>query len=172
MKRVSLVLGMTGLLTGAAVAQPGRQPDQYRALLECRSRADDAARLRCLDAAVAALEAARTKGDVLVNSRAEALQAQRSLFGFAIPRFLRGGGNNAERDEIKELKTTVKAARDSGFMRYSLDLAEGGAWQTTDVHNGAPPPRAGTAVTVKRTPFGGYLIDIPGQKLLRARRTN
>ncbi len=148
MKRVSLVLGMTGLLTGAAVAQPGRQPDQYRALLECRSRADDAARLRCLDAAVAALEA------------------------FAIPRFLRGGGNNAERDEIKELKTTVKAARDSGFMRYSLDLAEGGAWQTTDVHNGAPPPRAGTAVTVKRTPFGGYLIDIPGQKLLRARRTN
>lgn len=171
MTRMILVMAVSGLLTEAAFAQAGGQPQQYRTLLDCRSRADDAARLQCLDAAVAALEAARTKGEVLVNSRAEAVEARRSLFGFPIPRFLRGAGGEA-REEIKELKTTVRSARDTGFMRYSLELAEGGTWQTIDAHNGAPAPRTGTAVVVKRTPFGSYLMEIPGQKNLRARRTN
>jgi hypothetical protein len=163
---------MALLLTGTASAQSGSQPEPYRALLECRSRTDDAARLRCLDAALAAMETARGRGDVLVSSRAETVAARRSLFGFTVPQFLRGDGQNDEREEIKELKTTVRSARDTGFMKYSLDLAEGGSWQTTDPHKGAPPPRTGTSVTIRRSALGSYFVHIPGQSPLRARRTN
>ena len=173
MRKLVVAIGVVAAWLGTTEAALGqdRQPEpaQYRALVACRSQTDEAARLRCYDQAVAALEQAASRGDILLTGREEVRAARRSLFGFAVPRFLRGR-DEAEEPEITELETTIVSARETGFQEFILVLAEGGRWQTTEASRGARTPRPGTAVRLRRSPVGGYFVKLPGVQWLRARR--
>lgn len=163
-----VLLGLAAAPASLA-AQDRARPEQFQALLRCRAETDDAARLRCFDHAAATLEQAAETGAIVVNTRADVREARRSLFGFVIPRFLRGSDEEEEEaEEFRELRTTVRAARESGFQRLTIDLTEGGRWQTIDTVSDAPP-RPGDAVLIRRNAIG-YMMLIRGIRPTRVRR--
>ena len=74
------------ILTGAASADAKEKADAREktaqsplvdALARCRAQSDDAARLRCYDAAAGALTAAAVRGDVVVVDQQDLRKARR-----------------------------------------------------------------------------------------------
>jgi hypothetical protein len=170
MVKRAIPLMMVGAFSSGAFAQEATQPPaEYRAVIACRAETSEAARLACFDQAVAALDQAASRGAIVVNSQQELREARRSLFGFTIPRFL-GGGNGGEEEEVREIRSTVRSAGETGFQKLIITLEEGGRWQTIDGHRGFGAPRVGAPVTIRRNAFGGYMLTTPGLQPLRARR--
>jgi hypothetical protein len=120
----------------------------------CRGVTLDADRLACYDRTIAVFAAAREKRELVVVDRTEVRKARRSLFGFTLPSFrIFGGGNDDEREQIKQVDSTVTSASPAGYNQFALVLADGSVWQTTEASSSFRP-RAGDKITVRRTAFG------------------
>lgn len=139
-------------LTAPATPAPNAVAD---AVQSCRAVASDAERLVCYDRTVAALADARDKRELVVVDRTEVRKARRSLFGFTLPSFkiFGGGADDDEREQIKQIDTTVSSAAPAGYNQFALVLADGSAWQTIEASSSFRP-RPGDKITVKRTAFG------------------
>ncbi|WP_159864728.1 hypothetical protein [Novosphingobium sp. 9U] len=146
---------------------------------KCRTIAAAEARADCFDATARELEAAVKSKEVTILDRQDIRSARKSLFGFTLPRIGlfgggdrdegRGGGRDAEAEEIKELNTTIASARVVANGRVELRLAEGGAvWVTTDP---MPfPPKPGDKVRIRSGSLGNYFIAVAGQRSVRGMR--
>jgi hypothetical protein len=158
------------ITSGATVLEP---------FARCRAIQPAEARADCFDAAARALEAAIAAKDVTIVNRQDVREARRSLFGFTLPRIgLLGGddrdrgSNNAddtERDEFKEIQTTITAVRSVANGRLELRIAEGDAlWVTTDP---VPfPPKPGSKVRIRKGAMGNYFIAVEGERSVRGMR--
>lgn len=157
---------------GAAAAQPkpeGRAA-VLKALTDCRGVADGAQRLACFDAAAAGLEAAESKGDIVVVDREQARQVRRQAFGFTLPSLAildREGGGDAGDDEIT-LK--VLAASRGGDGKWVLRLEGDQTWRQIDTTEVARYPKAGGTVTIKRAMMGSYKLSTGGAAAMRVHR--
>ena len=150
----------TWWLLSAALAVGADKPAPnpfIAALARCLEIEADGERLACTDAAAARLVAAERAGDMVAVSREDVRKTKRSLFGLPID----GSDIFAEREpaatRIDRLETTVAASAPTGYERWSLVLAEGGRWRTTEpwpYFN----PKPGTAVVIQRAPMGGYVL--------------
>ena len=80
-----LLLATTLGFSPAALAQAPASP--LSDLFACEVVSDDAARLACLDSAVAALHSSTESGDVIAIERNEVEAAEEATFGLSIPGF-------------------------------------------------------------------------------------
>lgn len=165
------------LLAGSAAAQPRaatlERPRAFEALVECRAISDDAARLRCFDTAVTALQNAADRRDLVVVDRAQVRESRRRLFGLAIPRLpVFGGGNDAdeEEEEIRSIESPVARAYQAGYGRWVVTLEDGSTWAQVDNQPIASRPRRGDAVRVQRAALGTFMMRVAGQPAVRVRR--
>ena len=68
-------------------------------------------------------------------------------------------------------------ARDDNFHfaemgdRWSLQLAEGGRWRTTEPWTNAEP-KSGMTVEIRRGALGSYILRAKGQTTVRVTRVN
>jgi hypothetical protein len=160
------------LLGSAAVAakpKPSESP-LLRGLAQCRGLTDDTARLRCFDAAAAALTDAAGSGKVVVVEREDVRRVRRSLFGFSLPRVPFFSGDDTAEDAQEEITAKIAAAGPIGYDKYQIRLEDGALWQTTEGSSAIDVPRAGDTVVIKRGPLGGYLMKIAGQRGVKAKR--
>lgn len=140
-----------------------------KAVVSCRALADDASRLACFDAAVAKLEDAQTRKEVVVVDRADMQKTRRSLFGLSMPRLAIFSGDD-ESDEVKEIEGVISSASQDRDSRWVIALADGGIWQQIDSHSLGKRPRPGLAVKIRKAAFGSYMMNVDGQSAIRVRR--
>ncbi len=172
MTRLIALCGASLLLAAGpatAAAAQTRQPAAVEALLACRTKAGEAPRLACYDAAAAQIDQAVQSGSIAVVDRSEVRRMRRSLFGFSIPDipFL-GGGRNGQ--QVKELTATVKSARSEGYNKWIVTLEDGAVWRTTEPLKGFQTPRKGATVTLTKGTLGGYWIVVGNGRPARALR--
>lgn len=162
------------LLTVAAPLSAAVDPAR---LIACSAEVDDAKRLACYDAAVAAAsaeartiaarrEAAREKAaaeKAAADARAAAeaaeaaRKAQADRFG---QEGLRLGGSP---DRLDELQARIAETRLDRVGEAVFLLDNGQMWRQTDGLS-LPPVRAGDAVEIKRGALGGYRLTVPRVK--------
>jgi hypothetical protein len=166
-----------GCLALAAAAAAGAAPKRIlppvvQDLSACRTLADDSARLRCYDAAAAALAQAADKGDIVVVDRDDVRKTRRSLFGFNVPKLPFFSGDDSASDQQDEITAKIAGAHSLGNGKWSIRLEDGAVWETTEAKSAVRTPRAGNEVLIKRGSLGGYFMRIAGQRTLRARRVS
>jgi hypothetical protein len=180
MTRRLLFLLVLLLVDGPAFAldQHGRdpapaRPQSFEAVVRCRAIADDAARLACFDQAVAALQTAQERRDIVMVDRQQVREGRRRLFGLALPRIpIFGGGDDDDHDEdaVRTLESTVSAVATVGYGQYQISLADGSVWVQVDNNTLAVPPRAGHRIVINRGALGSYMMRVNNQPGIRVRR--
>ncbi|MEA3031172.1 MAG: hypothetical protein QOG13_2497 [Sphingomonadales bacterium] len=173
----ALLLGAAASAGAQPRAQAGGQqrPELFEALIHCRALAEDAARLRCFDAAASALEQAAARRDVVVVDRAQVRETRRRLFGLALPRlpiFGSGDGVREEEEEVSSLEGVISSAEQNDLGQWYIRLREGGLWVQTDHNLLALQPRAGQSVVINRGVMGAYMMRVARQPGIRVRRQN
>jgi hypothetical protein len=175
---VALLLGLAAAAHAQRADRGGGQqqrPELFEALVRCRAVAEDGARLRCFDAAAAALEQAAARRDVVVVDRAQVRESRRRLFGLTIPRLpVFGGGDDGREDEeeVSTIEGVIASARQNDLGQWYIRLREGGLWVQTDHNLLALPPRAGGNVTINRGMMGSFMMRVGRQPGIRVRRQN
>lgn len=175
--RVNHLAMAGGLLlasTMPAVAKekaPPPPPQAHKDLVACKAIVDPAARLACFDAQVGKLEQATAAGEVLVTDRAAVRETRKGLFGFRLPTFgLFGGGDEEDKDEIKEIQGNVASARTFGYGAWRITLEDGSVWEQTDSERLVFDPRKGDKVRIYKAALSTYRMNIDGQRAIRVRR--
>jgi hypothetical protein len=159
----------------AAVAAPalGAQPARphtasFQAVLDCRRVTEDAARLRCFDAAAATLGEAEAKGDVVVIDRAQAQAAHKEAFGLPVPSldFITRAINPGDTDQVEGV---VKSARADASGYWTMQLEDGAVWRQID-GTLFRPPKPGSKVRVRRASLGSFVMNIDTQPAVKVHR--
>jgi len=177
MTRTHLTLALV-LLVGAPAAlsaqrgDPPPRAELFEALVRCRTVTEDAARLQCFDTAVAALEAAAARRDVVVVDRAQVREGRRRLFGLALPRIpiFGGGDDEAEEDRVQTVEGVVASASQNGMGQWVVALQDGAVWTQVDNNTLALRPRPGHRVVINRAALGSFMMRVNNQPGIRARR--
>jgi hypothetical protein len=169
-----LYIGAVALaaLCSAATAQ---EPEADRSalitsVLDCRDVADDQARLRCYDAAAAALGEASSAGALVVVDREAVRRTRRGLFGFSVPRLPFFRGDTSHDEEVTEIEGTIQSVRSHDFGKWIVTLADDSVWQTTEPDTRNPAPRPGQSVRIRRAALGSYMLSVEGRRGTRAMR--
>ncbi|MDP1615839.1 hypothetical protein [Phenylobacterium sp.] len=160
-------LAPTAILAQTPAAPPGRAA-VLQSLLDCRSLAEDSARLACYDQAAGVMDQAEAKGDIVVVDREQAQSVRRQAFGFSLPSlavFERGQAP----EEIDNVTGIAKRAYQAGG-KWVIELEDGAVWQQTDTENVVRQPRPGTKVEIRRASMGSFFMNLDGQRAVRARR--
>lgn len=148
-------------IPAAAQEEAGRADRLVDALARCRTIAEPANRLPCLDAAADAILAARAKREVVVIDREGVRQAKRSLFGFSLPKIrLFGRGNESEdvEPEVKSIDSKITAVAMVQRTLWSFRLADGSQWQATEEMRF--PPRVDDPIRIEAGILGSYRATI------------
>ena len=174
MKAKFLLAGCVALAAAAAASGAPKRtlPPVVQELAGCRTQADDAARLRCYDAAAAALARAAESGDIVLVDREDVRKTRRSLFGFNVPKLPFFSGDDSASEQRDEITAKIASAHSLGNGKFAIRLEDGAVWETTEAKAAVGAPRAGNEVTIKRGSLGGYFLRIKGQRTLRARRVS
>ncbi len=158
---------LVAILVTAAGAQAQSGERVVRSFTACRAVADPGERLACFDKAASALETAVSKKEVTILDRQDVRRTKRSLFGFTLPRigiFSGDDDDEQEKKEFAEINTTVASARQSGYGRYEIHLAdEEAVWQTTEPLPDVP--RAGAKIRIRKGMLGNYFIMVDGRSV-------
>lgn len=174
--RVNHVAVATGIALACAVPAaakdkaPPPPPQAYKDMVACKAIPDPAARLACFDAQVGKLEQATAAGEVVVTDRAAVRETRKGLFGFKLPSLGLFGGDDDDKDEIKEILGTVAAARTFGYGSWRITLEDGSVWEQTDSERLVFDPRKGDKVKIYKAALGTYRMNIDGQRAIRVRR--
>lgn len=143
-----------------------RTPQVVQDVVDCKAITDSAARLACYDAKVAVMETGIQNRDLVVADREMMRDARRGLFGISIPRIRLFG--DGDKDEIKEIESTISAVRSAGDGMPIFVLADNTRWKQTEGRNVFAKP--GDKIRIKRTGLGGYTANVDGQTGVRVVR--
>jgi len=166
------ILGLALLAATPALSQGDEAPPKRAApvqqVYDCRTVADDAARLACFDRSVAALAVAEEQREVTFADKETVKKTRRGLFGFSLPRIgLFGGGDE---EEIKEIDAVVKSASADRSGKYRIVMQDGAVWQQIDTTRLPRDPKPGQAVKIKVASMGSYFASVDGQRGIRMKR--
>lgn len=150
-------------------------PMTFDGAAACQTAKSDAERLACYDRTVPPIAAAIARGELKLVGPEQIRSARRSLFGLTLPRIalFDGDGSRGERDKpadrIEELTTTITSASSTSESMWTLELAEGGTWRTTEPI-AAGDPKPGDRIRIKHGAFSAYMANINGRRAVRVRR--
>jgi hypothetical protein len=175
------VLGVLSLGAPPAAAQSATGVDAVAAALSCREVVEDAARLACLDAAVAGLATAFPQAALPPAARQEAAREEArqrgiALFGLRLgadPRVAEVAPEVIPPADVPDsLAVSVVEASRTADDRLLVVLANGQVWAQSD-SSGAPIriPRSGfSEAEIEKKLFGGFSMRLDGGVWFRARR--
>jgi hypothetical protein len=163
-----------GLVLMLAAAQPAPaqideivRPQIFQNLTNCRAITDDGQRLACYDRAIAEVDDAVSKKELVVLDQAEIGRTRRTLFGLAIPRLNIFGGDS---DESSEITTTIQRAWMHSPGKWAFELPDGARWEQIDTTKLAFAPEPGQPVRIRRAALGSFLANVDRQVAIRVRR--
>lgn len=169
-KGALVAMGVILAAAGGAYAAPkeaGRAA-VLKAVVDCRSVSDSAARLACYDAAAARLDEAEAKGDVVILDREQTREARREAFGFSMPSLnIFSRGEAPER--LERATYTVDRAWQQGG-KWVVELDTGAVWRQIDDIDPRRAPHKGSVAEIKTGAIGSYFMKIDGQTAMRAHR--
>lgn len=168
---ITCAIAASILTTAAAGRTPPRKENSpvFDNLLACRGIGDAAARVACYDTAVAALQEARDKKEVVVLDREGVKQAKRSIFGFSLPKLKLFGGSDKDEPEVTEITSTLSEVKPASYGLYFYALEDGSVWQTTEPQ-GASEPRRGQSITIKAGMLGSYISHVGKDRGVKVKR--
>jgi hypothetical protein len=157
-------------------AAPPPRPEAFEALIRCRAIAEADARLRCFDAAAAALQTAQERREVVVVDRQQVREGRRRLFGLALPRIpIFGGGDGDEdpddADRVNTVEGVIASAAQDSLGHWMVTLRDNAVWLQTDNNTLALRPRPDQRVVINRGAMGGFMMRVNNQPGIRVRRT-
>lgn len=150
----------------AGEADPAPQPAVLKAVLDCRTIADPAARLACFDRSAAALDTAATAKEVLVVDRDTARKTKRGLFGLALPKLKLFGDNDDE--EVDQIESKIASSYTGKDGSTVFVLEDGARWKQTDGRE--TYPKAGQPIVVRKGALGSFFARVnnqPGVRVVR-----
>lgn len=166
--RPTLCLVLPVVLSASVARAQEPTPLQFRQLVACRTIAEDAARLDCLERATAALSEAVADRRVMIIDQTAAQAAKRQQFGAPKPR----PAAIAAVPEISRLETTLTGASVDERGAWVFRLADGGVWIQTDDYPLPGSPRKGDKVVVRRGTLGSFRLTAGDRPAVKVRRQN
>ena len=170
--RSSFRLAVAGVFAATSVAGQAAAPGSVESLLSCSAVKQETTRLACYDREATLLKDAVSSRELVVLDRSEVQRTRRSLFGFSLPslKIFGKGEASVEAGEVKRLDTRiVSVGRAPGYGLYSLQLAEGGTWQTIEANRDFEPV-AGQTILIERGVIGNYNAKVAGRRAVRVKR--
>lgn len=172
----------TATLIGIAIAAIASLPnasaqthDIMSKLYDCKTIADDAARLECYDQGVGRLETAEKSGELMTIDRESVNQIKRESFGFNIPSlpklklFNRDKSNETAATKAEDmddgtLTLTLKSHRIMANGRIKFYFVNGQVWEQTQTKR-ARKIRDGetTTLVIRPAAMGSYMAKINGK---------
>lgn len=178
MVKQGVALGVVAALWGApvAAADNGHAADRVlSAMVACRATADPRARAACYDAALDRLQQQIGASQVVILDREQVASDRKSSFGFGAdgPRMpvQRVPKAKAPRtvEDVVAVDSTVASASSYGYDQWTIRLATGAVWRTTE--SGIPAqPRTGAPVHIHRGIMGSYLLRVGSYRAVKAIR--
>jgi hypothetical protein len=172
----NLYLRIAGLsmlaVGGSSVAKEAPAPARplaFQKVVDCRTVAEDAARLACYDHAVAALDAAAQSKDLVMVDKEQVRAARHSLFGLPLPNFHLFGADDHDKNDVTQIESRIDSAQ-SGIDGWRIRLEDGTVWAQTDGKPVYRMPEPGLGVVVTRGALGSYFLSVarsPGVKVRR-----
>lgn len=156
----------------AQTGATGDRPESYSAVTRCRTITDKEARLACFDDAVAKLDTAIDRRDVVVVDREHIRQTKKTLFGLSLPDLNLFGGSGKDVDEISAIDGVVGGARMDENNAWIVQLEGGATWRQIDSRPLALSPRRGSKVVIRKAALGSYMMRVDGQPGIRVRRVS
>jgi hypothetical protein len=170
MRTVVIAAGLA-LLATAAAAQERRMPpsaDRWQDVLECRKETDPARRLACMDAAIAAAEAAERAGELVVRDRRRAERQEREDFGL---RQRRAEDPVLAARRVREVRSTITFSRFRPYeQEWVIALADGSVWRQIGTEEIYRTPRIGLPVEITRGMLGNFFLVVDDATAIRVRR--
>lgn len=165
----ALALGATG---AEAQVRPRDRAGAIQKLIDCRALTDNAARLACYDSTAAALDQAEAKGDVVVVDREQVKEVRKQAFGFSLPSLnVFSRGDKAEReDTLDRITSTLTRAYRNGAGKWVMELQDGAVWVQTDTEALPRGAKTGSKVEIRQAALGSFLVNVDGQRAIRANR--
>ena len=156
------------IIASAAHAAPSR-PLAIQHVIDCRKLTENAARLSCFDAAVAAMDQAEASGDLVSLDRAQRRAARRQAFGLPLPTlsFLDRGERPEEADRVV---ANIASASEDPYGKWTLKLDDGAVWRQIDDTTLDNPPHPGSTVEIRRGALGSFRLKVDGQFPFKAHR--
>jgi hypothetical protein len=164
-------LAASGAAPAAKQSRAQQRPEAFEALVRCRALTDDSARLRCFDAAAAALQQQAENRDLVMVDRKTIQETKRGLFGLDIPNLNPfGGGGDDGVEEVKSIESTIRSATRDENGHWIVTLEDNSIWAQTDNYPFAVDPKRGHKVKVVKAAMGSYMMRVNGQPGVRAKR--
>ena len=162
------LLSFAGAQAHAAPASPAPS-GVVEAVSACRKLTDDAARLACYDAASSRLEAAQTKGDVVVVDREQVRSVRRQAFGFQLPSLALFP--SAPHDEaVDHVTAVIDHASQTLDGKWLMVTQDDAAWMQSDSQEIYADPHRGSKLVVRKGALGSFFCNVDGQRAVRCRR--
>lgn len=169
--RVAVIALVLAGLSGPVVAQERTPPpsaDRWQDVLECRKETDPTRRLACMDAAIAAAEAAERSGELVVRDRQQVETKQREEFGLRQPAPV---DPVVEARKVKEVRSTITFSRwRPHHQLWVIALADGSVWTQLGNEEVYKTPRIGLPVVITRGMLGNFFMVVDGASAIRVRR--
>jgi hypothetical protein len=172
---MALALGVAG----ESFAETGTnltESTSLSGLIACRNVPQADARLACFDAEVARLDRSLAQKDVVIVSRSDVKEAQKSVFGLTLPKLGLFGGSDpqtlartSEEEGIGYIEAKLADARQTQDGKWLLVLEDGARWAQTDTAN-IRSPKPGDVVRIRKAALGSYMANINGRPAIRVRR--
>lgn len=149
--------------------EPAKRAAPVQKIYDCRSIADDSARLACFDASVAELVVAEEKKEIRFADKALVKETRKGLFGFSLPRIGLFGGDGAD-EEVKEIEAVVKSVSIDRSGKYRIVMEDGAVWQQIDTTRLPREPKPGQKVKIRVAAMGSYFANVNDQRAIRMKR--
>lgn len=156
---------------GALAAAPPKidQAAVVKDVTACRKLTDGVQRLACYDAAVAKMDEAQAKGDLVTVDREQRSTIRRQAFGLTLPSLsIFDKGEKAEDIAVQTFK--VEGASLNGDRRWVIRLDGGQVWRQIDDNSLYNAPHAGSEALVRKGALGSFGMKIDGQQQIKVHR--
>lgn len=164
-------LSFAGAVLLAVSVQPAFANQAEDGIERCAAIADSLSRLACFDELARTVQARRGGRDrdpsqaTTPVTRPVERQAQ---FGLD-QRQIRAQDPTVEQP-IEQITAQVATIQMFGPGYWTLNMADGSVWRTTELVPSFRPPRAGQSVVVRKGVLGGYLLEVGNQTAMRINR--
>ena len=169
---LAIALGAGAVFAQPAALTDARQwPPVIRAVFDCRAIADGVQRLACYDAAVAKLDVATTKGDLVVVDKEQVRTLKRQAFGFSLPSLSLFSSKGAPKEDVDtqvELTLASAATPPDGHTLFTFD--NGSTWRQVNLAEYRLPQKPGTKAVISRGLAGSFFMSLDGKPGVRVQR--
>jgi hypothetical protein len=182
LKRAAIFLGISATIFGLSAATAQTPPAQARptdAIYACADKTDDAERLACFDAAVAAFKTAETTGAVKTVDVAAIEKIERDSFGFSLPSLTEifrreEPGKEAMAAPVAEVALAIASISVNKVTGKALIRLENGqVWEQVDSEVvSRSKVRKAKVATIRKAAMGSFLMGLDGGTAIRVRRVN